>query len=107
MVLVFCFVDEFLAFVRIYEKVFFIRDLVNAFLLYHQQPVCFNPFGGCSLGKDQIGKEGVVMLDLRTPASYKKRACARCGLYQLRQRWMAGEKLRGDCRHASASETNQ
>ena len=22
--------------------------------------------------KDQIGKEGVVMLDLRTPASYKK-----------------------------------
>ena len=50
MVLVFCFVDEFLAFWRIYEKVFFIRDLVNAFLLYHQQPVCFNPFGGCSLG---------------------------------------------------------
>ena len=50
MVLVFCFVDEFLAFWRIYEKVFFIRDLVNAFLLYHQQSVCCNPFGGCSLG---------------------------------------------------------
>ena len=36
--------------------------------------------------KDQIGKEGVVMLDLRTPASYKKRTCARFGLYQLQQR---------------------
>ena len=39
-------------------KKFFTRDLVNAFLLYHQQSVCCNPFGGCSLGKDQIGKEG-------------------------------------------------
>ena len=57
--------------------------------------------------KDQIGKEGEVMLDLRTPASYKKRACARCGLYQLQQRWMAGEKLRGNCGHASASGTDQ
>ena len=25
--------------------------------------------------KDQIGKDGVVMLDLRTPASYKKGMC--------------------------------
>ncbi len=57
--------------------------------------------------KDQIGKEGVVMLDLRTPASYNKGHVPRCGLYQLQQRWMASEKLRGDCRHASAIGTNQ
>jgi hypothetical protein len=50
MVLVFCFVDEFLAFWRIYEKLLFIRDLVNAFLLYHQQSLKGDPFGGCSLG---------------------------------------------------------
>ena len=50
MVLVFCFVDEFLAFWRIYQKVFFIRDLVSALLLYHQQSICCKPFGGCSLG---------------------------------------------------------
>ena len=57
--------------------------------------------------KDQIGKEGVVMLDLRTPASYKKGHVPGAVYTKLQQRWMAGEKLRGDCRHASASGTNQ
>ena len=47
--LIFCSVNEFLAFWRIYEKLLLIRDLVNTFLLYHQQSVYCDPFGGCSL----------------------------------------------------------
>ena len=72
MVLVFCFVDEFLAFVRIYEKVFFIRDLVNAFSFIKSSLYAATPLVDAVWVKDYIGKEGVVMLDLRTPASYKK-----------------------------------
>ena len=72
MVLVFCFVDEFLAFWRIYEKVFFIGISLMLFSFITSSLYAATPLVDAVWVKDQIGKEGVVMLDLRTPASYKK-----------------------------------
>ena len=72
MVLVFCFVDEFLAFWRIYEKVFLFGISLVLFSFITSSLYGANPLVDAVWVEDHIGKEGVVMLDLRTPASYKK-----------------------------------
>ena len=57
--------------------------------------------------KDQIGKEGVVMIDLRTPASYKKGHVPGAVYTNYSKDGWRVKKLRGNCGHASASGTNQ
>ena len=57
--------------------------------------------------KDQIGKEGVVMLDLRTPASYKKGHVPGAVYTNYSKDGWRVKNSEGDCRHASASGTNQ
>ena len=75
MVLVFCFADEFLAFWRIYEKVFFTRDLVNAFSFITGSLYASTPLVDAVWVKDQIAREGVVMLVLEPLHPIRKGMC--------------------------------
>lgn len=70
-------------------------------LLFGSAVHAFTPLVEAEWVKGQIGKKGIVMLDLRTLSSYQKGACTWFDFHQLQQRWMAYKKLRREYRDAS------
>ena len=72
MVFSFLFFDEFLPSGGFMKKFFSFVISLKLFSFITSSLYAATPLVDAVWVKDQIGKEGVVMLDLRKPASYKK-----------------------------------